>query len=148
MAKYKDFELPDELYYDRKDHLWAKIEGEKVRVGLDAFGQRAAGKIAYIKIRPAGSTVQKGRAFGSLEAGKYIGPLRAPVSGKILEVNDEVLKNPSSVNEMPFERWMIVIEPNNLEEDLKDLVHGEQVQGWLEEEVDRYEREGLFPDSG
>lgn len=148
MAKYKEFQLPDFLYYDRKDHLWANVEEGKVRVGLDQVGQKAAGKIAYIKIRPVGSIVQKGRTFGSLEAGKYIGPLRAPVNGRIVEVNEEVLKNPSIVNEAPFDAWMVVIEPSSLEEDLKDLVHGEEVQAWLQEEVDRYEREGLFADTG
>jgi glycine cleavage system H protein len=145
LAKYEEFELPDELYYDRKEHIWARIEGDKVRVGVDQFGQKAAGTVAYVKIKPAGTKALKGRAFGSLEAGKYIGPMKAPISGKISEVNEAVIKNPSLINSDPFgEGWCILIEPSNLEEDLKDLVHGEEVQGWLESEYKEYKEKGLF----
>ena len=65
--------MPDDLYYDPKDHLWSRVESGLVRVGLDQFGQKASGTVAYIKLLPAGKPVLKGRAFGSLEAGKYIG---------------------------------------------------------------------------
>src|SRR3989337_331780 len=98
MAQRDNFYLPDDLYYDRKDHLWARVEEGMVRVGLDQFGQKSAGTVAYVKLLPAGRPVAKGRAFGSLEAGKYIGPLKAPVAGKIAQVNQEVLDNPSLVN--------------------------------------------------
>jgi len=146
MAKYEEIFLPDDLYYDRKDHLWAKIEGDKVRVGLDVFGQKAAGTVAYLKILPAGKTVKKSRSFGSLEAGKYIGPLKAPVGGKLVEVNEEVLKTTTLVNSDPYGKgWFVIIEPDNLEEDLKDLVQGIQgVQEWLESEYKEYKEKGLF----
>lgn len=145
MAKYKEFELPDELYYDRKEHIWARIEEDRVRVGVDQFGQKAAGNIAYIKMKPAGAKVIKGRAFGSLEAGKYIGPTKAPVNGKIIEVNEAVLRTPGLINSDPYgEGWCAVIEPANLDEDIKDLVHGDEVQVWLESEYKDYEEKGLF----
>lgn len=148
MAKFEEFNLPDELYYDRKEHIWTRIEGDKVRVGVDQFGQKAAGNIAYIKIKPAGAKVIKGRAFGSLEAGKYIGPTKAPINGKIIEVNEAVIKNPSLINTDSFgEGWCVLIEPSNLEEDLKDLVHGEEVQVWLESEYNEYKEKGLFADN-
>ena len=146
MAKYEEVFLPDDLYYDRKDHLWAKIEGDKVRVGLDIFGQKAAGTVAYLKILPAGKKVKKSRSFGSLEAGKYIGPLKAPTGGKLIEVNEEVIKTPNLVNSDPYGKgWFVVIEPDNLEEDLKDLVQGvEGIQEWLEAEYKEYKEKGLF----
>src|SRR3990172_9108158 len=140
MAKADEFYLPDDLYYDRKDHLWARVEDGMVRVGLDQFGQKAAGTVAYIKLLPAGRTVAKGRAFGSLEAGKYIGPLKAPVSGKIAQVNQEVLDNPRLVNTDYYgQGWFVVIEPSNLEPDLVDLAQGAaQIQAWLEAEIKDY----------
>ncbi|HHT9153528.1 MAG TPA: glycine cleavage system protein H [Candidatus Hypogeohydataceae bacterium YC40] len=154
MARYEDIFLPDEFYYDRKDHLWAKIEGGSppeadrhlVRVGLDIFGQKAAGTAAYIKLLPVGKTVAKGRSFGSLEAGKYIGPLKAPAGGKIIEVNQEVISNPRYVNTDPYGKgWFVVIEPNNLQEDIKDLVQGTvNIQEWLEKEYKKYKEKGLF----
>lgn len=146
MARYEDVFLPDEYYYDRKDHLWAKIEEGLVRVGLDQFGQKAAGTAAYVKLLPVGRTVAKGRSFGSLEAGKYIGPLKAPVRGKIVEVNQEVIDNPRLVNTDPYGKgWFVIIEPDNLEEDIKDLVQGAaEIQAWLEQEYKEYTEKGLF----
>lgn len=147
MAKADGYELPDDLLYDRKDHLWARVESEtRVRVGLDQFGQKAAGHVAYVKLLPVGRPVQKGRAFGSLEAGKYIGPLRAPVTGTLLEVNGSVLKTPSLVNTDPYgEGWFVVIQPSNLETDVADLVRGaEAIQAWLEAELAEYRAKGLI----
>ena len=145
MAQVKEFHLPDDLYYDRKEHIWARLEADAVRVGLDAFGACAAGTVAYIKLSPLGRQVQKGRAFGSVEAGKYVGPLKAPVGGTIAAVNQEVLTNPGLVNADHYERgWLVVISPKNLTEDIADLVHGPQVQPWLEAEVVDYEQKGML----
>src|SRR3990172_7507449 len=139
MAQVDKFYLPDDLYYDRKDHLWARLEEGRVRVGLDQFGQQAAGTVAYIKLMPVGRTVTKGRAFGSLEAGKYIGPLKAPVNGKLVETNPAVLANPNLVNTDPYgEGWFVVIEPSDAQADLSDLAHGADVLTWLENEVGEY----------
>ncbi len=150
MAKADEFYLPDDLYYDRKDHLWARVEDGKVRVGLDQFGQKSAGTVAYVKLLPAGRPVTKGRAFGSLEAGKYIGPLKAPVNGKLAEVNQEVLADPRLVNTDPYGKgWFVVIDPSNLEPDLTDLAQGaDQIQAWLEAEIKEYREKGLFPEEG
>jgi glycine cleavage system H protein len=146
MAKLEEIFLPDDMYYDRKDHLWARLEGGKVRVGLDMFGQKAAGTAAYIKILPAGRTVQKARAFGSLEAGKYIGPLKAPVGGKIVEINNEVIADPQLVNTDPYGKgWFVIIEPTNFDNDIHDLVYGvENIQAWLVSEYNDYKEKGLF----
>jgi glycine cleavage system H protein len=146
MAQVKEIYLPDDLYYDPKDHLWSRVEAGRVRVGLDQFGQKAAGTVAYLKLLPAGKPVRKGRAFGSLEAGKYIGPLKAQVNGVIGEVNPEVLADPTLVNTDPYGRgWFVVIEPSDLEADLQDRVHGaEAIQAWLETEYQEYVEKGLF----
>lgn len=146
MAQVEDIYLPDDLYYDPKDHLWSRPEGGRVRIGLDQFGQRAAGTIAYIKLLPTGKQVSKGRAFGSLEAGKYIGPLKAQVNGCIVEVNPEVLAEPVLVNKDPYGRgWLVVIEPGDLAGDLADRVHGaDAIQAWAEKEYREYKEKGLF----
>ena len=143
MAQVKEFFLPDDLYYDRKEHIWARLEDGKVRVGLDAFAACAAGTVAYIKLMPPPKEVKKGRTFGSLEAGKYVGPLKAPVSGRVMEVNQAVLSNPRTLNEDHYDKgWLVVLEPLNLKEDLTDLAHGADVQTWLAAEVEDYEKTG------
>ncbi len=145
MAQVKEFHLPDDLYYDRKEHMWARVEDGGVRVGLDAFGACSAGTMAYIKLMPLGREVKKGRAFGSLEAGKYVGPFKAPVGGKVVEVNDAAVKEPTLLNEEHYEKsWLVLLEPTNLETDLTDLVHGEEVQPWLAGELEEYESKGML----
>lgn len=145
MAVIDSFNLPDEFYYDRKEHIWAKAEEDKVRIGLDQFGQCAAGKAAYIKIKPRGKEIVKGKPFGTLECGKYIGPLKAPISGTIVEVNDAVFKDPEVINRDSYgEGWMIIVSPSNFEEDSRDLVHGEDVKPWLEREIEEYRAKDML----
>jgi glycine cleavage system H protein len=145
MAQVHDIVLPDDSYYDRKDHLWLKVEDGRVRVGLDALAQKATGTVAYIKLTPVGRSVRKAEPFGTMEAGKYVGPLKAPVAGRIIEVNAEVLAQPTLVNLEPYDRgWFVVIQPTALERDLQDLMHGADLQSWLEAEYRNYQDEGAF----
>ncbi len=147
MAEFKGIRLPDDLHYEAKEHIWAKVEGNRVTVGLDEFGVKAAGgNTQYVKLKAAGAKAIKGKPFGSIEAGKYIGPLRAPVSGTIAEVSPNVVGNPSLVNSDPYgEGYFVVIEAANLEEELNDLVSGaESIQKWLEEQYAEYEAKGAF----
>ena len=148
MARVNGFELPGEYYYDRKDHIWVRIEGSHVRIGLDMLAQKSAGDIKHLRFKPAGTEVAKKRVFGSIEAGKYVGPLRAPVGGKTLEINQKALDTPRIVNEDPYgEGWFIVLDPSNIEGDLADLVHGEEgVLDWLESEIAYYSEQGLLKD--
>ena len=69
MAQVEDIFLPDELYYDRKEHLWARLEEGRVRVGLDMFGQKAAGHGSYLHDRRRRSVVNKNRGAGKLIEG-------------------------------------------------------------------------------
>ncbi len=148
MAEFKGIILPDDLYYEPKEHTWVRVEGDKrVKVGLDAFGVAATGgNTQYVKLKPAGSPVKKLKPFGSIEAGKYIGPLRAPVEGQIVEVNRKVIDSPTLVNTDPYgEGFFVYIEASNLEGDLKGLVSGAgDIQKWLEEQYAEYEAKGTF----
>src|SRR3990172_4875306 len=146
MARANGFELPGDLYYERKDHLWARLEDGGVRVGLDALAQKSAGPVKHVMVKPAGAQVAKRRMFGTIEAGKYVGALRAPVSGVLVAMNDKVLAKPSLINDDPYgEGWLVVIHPANLQEDLNDLVHGEDaVQAWLEGEIKAYRQKGVL----
>ena len=145
MAQVKEFNLPDDQYYDRKDHIWARLEGKLVRVGLDQLGACVAGTVAHLKLLPVGREVKKGQSFGTMEAGKYVGPLKAPVSGKITSVNQELLGNPKVINTDYYGKgWFVVIDPVSLEPDLADLAHGNQVLPWLYAEVEEYEKKAMI----
>jgi glycine cleavage system H protein len=137
MVKIEGDEFPEDLYYHR-EHMWVKVEGSKVRVGYNDWAQGAAGKLVNLNMRKAGSPVQSGKTLGTVESGKWVGPLKVPVSGKIAEVNEAVLKKPSLINEDPYGRgWVAVIEPANLPEELKGLIKGTDraaLEAWLKEE--------------
>ncbi len=139
------WELPDELYYHTDDHIWARIEGDRVLMGLDAFGLYAAGKLQYLKLLPVGRKVTKNRPFGTVESGKFIGPMRALVSGEMLEHNSLVVERPRTVNEDPYGHWIVAIRPTDLENDLVGLPHGEaEIRAWMEREIDGYRSKDLL----
>lgn len=145
--KIEKWELPDGLCYEKKEHIWVKVEENKVRIGLDDFGQDMAGKVIKIRMFPAGKDIEKGKPFGSLESGKYVGPLKAPVSGKILEVNQKVTDNPRMINEDSYgEGWLILVEAPNLEGDKADLVSGTEVESWMKSEIEAYRAKGVIKD--
>jgi len=145
--KIEKWDLPDDLHYDRKEHLWVKMEENKARVGMDDLGQDMAGKVIKLRMFPAGKDIEKGKPFGSLESGKYVGPVKAPVSGKILEANQKVIDNPRTINEDSYgEGWLILIEATNLEGDMSDLVHGAEIESWMNSEIAAYREKGVIKD--
>jgi len=82
-----------------------------------------------------------------MEAGKYVGPLKAPIAGQVIEVNSEVMSQPGLLNSDPYgQGWLILIEPDaeRLAQDLADLVHGNAVQAWLEKSVADWRKRGLL----
>ncbi|MGE5619158.1 MAG: glycine cleavage system protein H [Sphingomonadaceae bacterium] len=145
MAQAEGIVLPDDLYYHPEDHLWVRLEGDRARVGLDALAQRSAGTVGAVRLKPPGRPVAAGKPFGTMEAGKYVGPLKAPISGRVVEVNEEVMSRPSLLNSDPYDRgWLIVLEPEDAPRDLAALVHGEGVHPWLERSIDDWRRRGLL----
>lgn len=134
------YEYPEGLYYS-KDHLWAKIEDGKVRVGLTDFAQQIAGKIRFIRLRPPGRGVKRGKTLGTMETGKWVGPIRSPISGTIIENNVDLRRKASLVNEDPYGKgWVSVLEPTNLDEELENLMT-EIDKAWLEQEIAKYVKE-------
>lgn len=150
MAQVEKFYLPDDLYYETEGHLWVKVEGETVRIGMDQLGQAAAGTIVHIKIPQVQKLIEKNGNFGFLEAGKFVGPLRMPIDGRIIAINQKVLDQPDLVNRDPYgEGWLILLQPRSLIEDVRGLLHGkETVTCWLEEKVQDYRDRGVLPEMG
>lgn len=135
-------EFPEDLYYHR-DHMWLKVEGDKVRVGYNDWAQDAAGKLVSIKTRPPGRSVKAGKTLGSIESGKWVGSLKVPVTGTIVEINPELKNDPSLINEAPYGNgWIAVIDPSNLKGELANLIEGkdkENLEAWLKEEKQKIE---------
>ena len=116
MTTIDQFEFPDDLRYDQ-EHVWAKAEGDIVTIGMTQFGQDLAGEIVYVEVPRVGRTVTKGEAFMSMESGKWVGRIKAPVSGEIVEANEEVEWESTLVNEDPYgEGWLAKIQASDISE--------------------------------
>jgi glycine cleavage system H protein len=110
MTTIGDYEFPDELYYDQ-DHSWVRVEDNVATIGLSMFGQDLAGEIVYVEMPRIGREVAKGEAFMSMESGKWVGRVKAPVSGKITAANEELEWESTTVNEDPYgEGWLAKLE--------------------------------------
>lgn len=124
--------IPKELRYT-KEHEWVKIEGNKVRVGITDFAQHELGDIVFVELPEVGDTVAFNEPFGSVESVKTVSELYSPVSGKVVEVNEELSDNPEFVNESPYENaWMIVIELSN-ESEVEQLMTAEAYEELIAE---------------
>ena len=140
MVKIEGHEFPDGLYYHR-DHMWVKLENGKARVGYNAWAADVAGKLVSIKTRPAGRTVKAGKTLGSIESGKWVGSLKTPLTGTLAEINPCLSDNPSLINDSPYGvGWVALIEPENLDAELKELIPGtnkDALEAWLKEEIEK-----------
>jgi glycine cleavage system H protein len=100
------FHFPEDLLYD-EDHNWACIEGNIATIGMSDFGQELAGEIVYSETPRVGREITAGEPFMSLESGKWVGRIKAIVSGKIVEVNEELEWESTLINEDPYgEGWL------------------------------------------
>lgn len=123
---------PKELRYS-EEHEWVKVEDGKARVGITHFAQSELGDIVFVELPEVGDEVQLNEPFGSVESVKTVSELYAPVSGKVIEVNEELSDSPEFVNESPYEKaWMIVIELSNPSE-VEALMTAEQYAELIEE---------------
>ncbi len=117
-------EIRSELKYT-KDHEWVEVEGNQARVGITDYAQGELGDIVYVEIETLDESLEKEEVFGSVEAVKTVSDLFLPVSGKVIEINQNLEDSPELINEDPYEKgWIIRMEIENPEE-LKDLLDSE-----------------------
>jgi glycine cleavage system H protein len=101
---------PDDLKYTR-EHEWARGGGGRVTVGITDYAQEALGDIVYVDVPPVGTAVTGGETFGEVESTKSVSDIYSPVTGTIVERNDELDKSPELINTDPYgQGWLVVIE--------------------------------------
>jgi glycine cleavage system H protein len=101
--------VPSELKYT-KEHEWAKIDGDRARIGITAFAQEQLGDVVFVELPKVGAKVSSMKTFGVVESVKAVSDLFAPLTGEVVEVNAELPKKPEVVNSDPYGAgWMIVI---------------------------------------
>jgi glycine cleavage system H protein len=138
--KIEEYSFPDDLYY-HKEHFWAKVEGDVATIGTTDFAQKLAGQVVYIELPSVGKAVEQGKPCGSMESGKWVGRIYAPVSGKIDSINGDLEDTPELINESPYEKgWMCRIKASNLQEDLKNLMKGAGLPDFIKSEIERVKK--------
>jgi glycine cleavage system H protein len=109
--------VPKELKYT-KEHEWALIQGNRAKVGITDFAQSHLGDIVYVDLPPLGKEVKRGETLLVVESVKTASDVYAPLSGKVVEINNELSKAPEKVNSDPYgEGWMVVLEIINPQEE-------------------------------
>jgi len=125
-----------ENYKFHKEHTWVKISGKtkKVKVGISDYAQESLGDIIYIELPEIDNHVEADTEMAEIESTKTSSPVIAPVSGTIVEINEELIDHPEIINEDPYGKgWIAVIEMDNPRE-LEDLMDYEDYESYLEEE--------------
>jgi len=113
MKEISELNLPEDVRY-ADDHEWARLDGEKVRIGIDDYAQDQLGDIVFVELPNVGDTFAKGDEFGTVESVKAVAELFIPVGGEVLAVNAELEEAPELVNTAPYEAgWMIEIKPSD-----------------------------------
>ena len=109
-------EFPDELHYSSDDE-WARVEGDRVIVGITDYAQDQLGDIVFVELPKVGASFEKGDAFGVVESVKAVSDLYAPMGGVVVAVNDELSNRPELVNEDCYgDGWMIALSPSDPDE--------------------------------
>jgi glycine cleavage system H protein len=103
-------DFPEDLRYST-DHEWVRIEGGKVRIGITDYAQDALGDVVYVEVPEVGTTVDAAAKVSEVESTKSVSDIYAPVSGTVVEVNNDLVDNPERLNDDPYgEGWICVIE--------------------------------------
>jgi glycine cleavage system H protein len=129
MVKVDSYNVPEGIYYS-KEYEWAKIEGDKVRIGITDFAQKQLREIVYVEIPSAGSTLKQNEPYGTVESVKSVSDLVAPISGTVEQVNADVQGKPELLNEDPYNKgWLLVVKPSSMDE-LKNLMDAGKAIEW------------------
>ena len=116
------FKVRKDYYYSDKDS-WVKIENGAAKVGVSDFLQKTGGDVAFVETLGVGTSIKQFEEIGQLETIKAVIPIVSPVSGIIIEDNQELKDKPELTNEDPYgSGWIAVVKPKNINEDLKRLL--------------------------
>ncbi|RDX85292.1 Glycine cleavage system H protein 2, mitochondrial, partial [Mucuna pruriens] len=128
--------LKDLKYAD--SHEWVKVDGNSATVGITDHAQDHLGDVVYVELPEVGTTVKQGEGFGAVESVKATSDINSPVSGKVVQVNEELGSSPALVNSSPYEDgWIIKVELSDSGE-LNNLMDSEKYSKFCEEEDSKH----------
>lgn len=118
-----DFNVPENLYYTR-EHEWALLEKSGcVRIGITDYAQKMLHEVVFVGVPKKGSEIKQMESLGTVESVKAVSEVYSPVSGKVVEVNQELTTSPEMVSQDPYGKgWLILVRPTNIQAELKELL--------------------------
>ena len=122
--------LDDRKYAD--SHEWVKLDGDVATIGISDYAQHALGNIVYVDMPEEGDEVTQGEDFGAVESVKAASDLISPVSGEVVEINEELVDKPELINEDAFNNWIIKVKVSDPSE-LDNLMDAEAYKKITEE---------------
>jgi glycine cleavage system H protein len=116
-----------DLHYRVEDHTWVKVNDDgSVLVGMTDVAQNMAGPLLHAKAKGPGTKRDKGKPIATVESGKWVGPVKSPLSGEIIEVNPKVAQDAKTINQSPYnEGWIVKMKPANLQAELAEMQTGD-----------------------
>jgi glycine cleavage system H protein len=125
---------PDDLRY-HKEHTWVKVSGKKATIGITDYAQEALGDIVYIDLPEVDTDIEPNSEIGEIESTKATSSIISPISGKVIEVNEDLSESPETMNEDPYGKgWIAVIEIDDASE-IDDLMDSSEYAKYVEEEA-------------
>lgn len=122
-------------YQFTKEHEWIQVDDHIATIGITDFAQASLGDITFVQLPKEGETIRKDDPFGVVESVKAVSDLYAPVSGRVVEVNEPLLKAPELVNEDPYnDGWMVKVEMKDLTE-VEELMSAADYQEYIEDKA-------------
>jgi len=129
-----EYQVLDELYYS-KEHEWAKIEQSgKVRIGITDYAQKTLHEIVFVEIVKVGTKVKQMEMIGTVESIKAVSEVFSPISGEVIEANEDLIMTPELVNQDPYEEgWIVLIDPDDLKNNLSHLMSANEYNETLKD---------------
>lgn len=125
---------PEDLKY-HKEHTWVKVSGKKATVGITHYAQESLGDIVYIDAPEIDASVEAGTELTQIESTKATSSVISPVSGTVMEFNEELTDAPEIINEDPYHKgWIAVLDIED-DSELDELMDAAEYEKYLEEEV-------------
>lgn len=126
MGSVRGCNIPDDLSYNVDNNVWARREADgTVTVGLTAYACSLAGEIVAYTPKKAGKEIAKDKSCATVESGKWVGPVKTPVTGSVVSVNEGVSNKPGLINKDPYgEGWVVKIKPTDWDGESKSLKVG------------------------
>lgn len=127
-----------DLHYSVKDNTWIKVDGDIITIGMTDIAQSLAGPILHAKTKSVGTARRKGRPIATVESGKWVGPVKSPVTGEIIEVNEGLASDAQLINRSPYkDGWVVKMKADNLDEEMNELTTGDEAVAAYRQKIEQ-----------